>query len=420
MARGNLFAPLRHRQFAQLLFGQFLSNIGDGAFLVAVVTVMVVYRNSPGDLGLVLGVRSLVALLALIFGGVMADRFRRTRVMAFTDTVRAVFIGAVAFLPASAPLPLWLIVSTVAGAAAGVFLPAYQAVIPALVPEDALEASNALRVLSQRGALILGPSVGAALLAVGGLRVVFLIDAFTFVVSLATLFGIKEPVRVETAKRRNVLRSAGQGLRAVLDRPWMAWVIGSGTLQILLILTPLTVMIPIALHARGEDSIYGVVVGLRAAGAVAGTVFAARWRPQRRGLAAMCGPLTMLALIACLIVAVPPWLMLVAAFVTGTGPALFIVYWPTALQKAVPEDLRGRVFAFDQLGAYTLQPIGLALAPLAVVAWGLTWPAIIAAISLIVTTFVPLAVPGVADFATPPRRPAPTSPIQPTVSAEEA
>jgi MFS family permease len=416
MSGWRLLAPLRHRQFAQLLVGQFLSNIGDGAFLVAVVTVMVVDRDSPGDLGLVLGVRSLVALVALIFGGVLADRFRRTRVMAITDTVRAVFIGAVAFLPASAPLPLWLIVSTVAGAASGVFLPAYQAVIPVLVPEDALEASNALRVLSQRGALILGPSVGAGLLAAGGLRVVFGIDAFTFVVSLATLYGIREPARVGSAQRVNLLTSAGQGFRAVLDRPWMAWVIGSGTLQVLLILAPMTVMIPIALHARGQDSIYGVAVGLRAAGSVAGTVFAARWRPRRRGLAAMCGPLTMLALIGCLIVPVPAWLMLVAAFVTGTGPALFIVYWPTALQKAIPEDLRGRVFAFDQLGAYTLQPIGLALAPLAVVAWGLTWPAIIAAISLVLTTFIPLAVAGVADFATPHRR----STLPPEVPAQQA
>jgi hypothetical protein len=76
-------SPLRRRAYGQLLVGQFLSNIGDGAFLVAVVTVMVVHRDSPRDLGIVLAVRSLVSLVG---GGILADRFRRSRGMAVTDS----------------------------------------------------------------------------------------------------------------------------------------------------------------------------------------------------------------------------------------------------------------------------------------------------------------------------------------------
>jgi MFS family permease len=400
----RLLTPLRSRAFAQLVFGQFLSGIGDGAFLVAIVTVMVVQRQSATDLGVVLGTRSAVALVALLFGGVIADLARRTRIMAATDALRAVLVLLTAFTSPWAPLWVWVVFAALMGLASSAFQPAYQAAVPAFVPGEALEAGNALKVLSTRGALILGPSIGALLVSTGGVRLAFLVDAFTFMISLATLIGIKEPPHTTTAMRRNPLRAAGQGLRAVLDRPWIAWVIGSGTLQIMFVLAPVTIMIPLVLHSRQQDAIYGLVVGLRAAGSVLGTLFAAHWRPRRPGLAAMCGPLTMAVLIVFFVIPAPTWVILVAALISGTGPSLFIVYWPTALQRAIPEELRGRVFAFDQLGAYTLQPVGLVLAPLAVTALGFTAPTMIALAVLVVTTFVPLAIPGVTMFATPERR----------------
>lgn len=399
--RSRLLTPLRSREFSQLIFGQFLSGVGDGAFLVAVVTVMVVNRNSATDLGIVLGTRSAVALAAMFFGGVVADFARRTRIMAATDAVRGVLVLVAAFTSPFAPLWVWVAIAATIGLASSAFQPAYQAAVPAFVPSDALEAGNALKVLSTRGALILGPSIGALLVSTGGVRLAFLVDACTFMISLATLVGLKEPPHTTSAERRNPLRAAAQGLRAVLDRPWIAWVIGSGTLQIMFVLAPMTIMIPLVLHARHQDAFYGLVVGFRSAGSVIGTVAAAHWRPRRPGLAAMCGPLTMLILLAFFVIPAPAWAMLVAALLSGIGPSLFIVYWPTALQRAVPDELRGRVFAFDQLGAYTLQPVGLVLVPLAVAALGFTWPTIIAAVVLLVTTFVPLLIPGVTMFATP-------------------
>jgi hypothetical protein len=82
------------------------------------------------------------------------------------------------------------------------------------------------------------------------------------------------------------------------------------------------------------------------------------------GLAAMCAPLTtLLVLTAFFVVPAPSCVMVPAAFASGTGPSLLIVYWPTALQRGVPENLRDPVFAVEQLGGYVLQPIGLALTP---------------------------------------------------------
>lgn len=398
----RLVTPLRSRMFAQVLAGRSLSTLGEGALLVAIVTMMVVQRDSATDLGLLLGVRSAVALIALVFGGVIADMFHRIHIMAIADAVRLVLaLCTVLWVPTSAPLWIWAVIVAGIGLGTGAHQPAYQAVVPALVPDEALEAGNALRVLATRGALILGPSAGGLLVAVGDVRAVLVLYALTIAISLATLIGVREPDRRTAGTRQSPAALAAQGVRAVLDRPWIAWVIGSGTIQILAVITPMTVMIPLVLHARGQDELYGIVLGLRAAGSVLGTVLAAQWRPARPGLAAMCGPLTMLLLILFFVVPAPGWVILGAAFLSSVGPALFIVYWPTALQRAVPEDLRGRVFAFDQLGAYILQPIGLALAPLAVDAWGLTGPSVVAALVLVATTFIPLLVPGVATFATP-------------------
>jgi MFS family permease len=382
----DLWGPLRSIQFAQLIIGQFVSGIGDGIFLIALVEVMVTQRDSARDLGIILGVRSLVSLSAVIFGGVISDRFRRIHVMAITDAARMVVVLGAAFLPSMGPLGLWIVIAGLMGVGSAAFQPAYLAVVPSLVPSAQLQNGNALKMLAQRGALIIGPSAGALVLSFSSPRIAFLIDAGTFAVSLVSLIRIAEPPLSRRAKaNENILRSAALGFRTVLDRPWLAWLIGSATIQIFFVIAPLTVLIPIYLQSRHDTNLYGVVSGLRSAGIFAGIILAAGIRPRRSGLVAMCGTLTLLALFVPLIFAVPTWVMFVAAFVAGTGPSLFVVYWPTAIQRAVPETLRGRVFAVDQLGAYGLQPLSLALTPLAVTAVGVPAVAFAGAAVLIVT-----------------------------------
>ena len=167
----------------------------------------------------------------------------------------------------------------------------------------------------------------------------------------------------------------------------------------------MTISLPLILNERGSGHIYGLVLGARAVGAVAGTVFASRLRPQRPGVWAQLGPMTLLALLLCMLLPVPTPLFIVGGLVSGLGPSLFIVLWPTALQKAIAPELRGRVFAADQVGAFTFQPVGLAVAPLVASSLGFQTLLGVSVICLAVTTVAPLAVKGVTTLADPPGSP---------------
>lgn len=396
-----LLSPLRHRSFLRLWCGQLLSSVGDGIFTVALVDVMISERGSGKDLGLVLAVRSFVGLAVILYGGVLADRFRRTRVMAVADLLRGLAGLALAFLPFNSPLWYWAALAAVIGVGSGIFRPAYSVVIASLLPENELEAGNALRNLTLRAALIIGPSVGAFLIVSVGVHLAFLIDAATFLVSLLTLLGIREPAYASSASRRHAVREVLEGVRAVRERPWIGAVIVSGTLQVLLVLAPMTVMLPIVLRGRGHAETFGVLVALRSLGGLVGSLLAAQWRPRLPGLVAMCATLTLAAQLSCFLLPVPLWIFGLAMIISGFGPPMFLVYWPTALQRSVPIQLRGRVFALDELGAYTLEPVGFALAPLAIAAFGVAALTTAQAIALCLTALLPLAVPGVAQFATP-------------------
>jgi hypothetical protein len=401
MLRLAILSPLRQRSFLQLWCGQLLSSIGDGIFLVALIDVMITERSSAKDLGAVLSARSLVTLATILYGGVLADRFRRTRVMAAADLVRGVAGLMVAFLSYGAPLSYWIFLAAVIGAGSGIFRPAYSVLIGTLLPPDKLEAGNALRNLTLRMAQILGPSIGAVLIVTVGAHTAFLIDAVTFFVSMLTLLGIRESREPRRTAGRNALREALEGVRAVRERPWIGTVIVSGTIQVLLVLAPMMVMLPIVLRQRGAAEAYGFLVALRSVGGVGGALLAAQSRPRLAGLAAMCGPLTLWSQLLCFLIPVPLWVFGLAMVISGFGPPFFLVYWPSALLRAVPPDLRGRVFSLDELGAFTLEPVGLALTPAVVAGVGVIASAAGAGVVLVLTSLLPLLVPGVAHFAAP-------------------
>ena len=106
-----------------------LSSVGDGIFPI-VVAADVLRHRSPIDLGYVLGTESVALVAVALVGGVMADRFRRTRVMAVADLLR--LLGCLGFVLGAArgPLALMLACAAAMGLGSGLFRPAYNAVIP--------------------------------------------------------------------------------------------------------------------------------------------------------------------------------------------------------------------------------------------------------------------------------------------------
>src|SRR5881275_943379 len=167
---GNLFAPLRYRDFRVLWAGMTVSLVGDGVFLIAIAWETYALWNAPIALSIV-GIGMTVPTIAfLLVGGVVSDRHDRRRVMACADGLRAVAVGVLAVLVVTDALRLWELVALVAiyGAGTAFFTPAFEAIVPDLLPAEELPAANSLDQFVRPIALRLaGPFLGGALVAGG-------------------------------------------------------------------------------------------------------------------------------------------------------------------------------------------------------------------------------------------------------------
>ncbi|MFH8802631.1 MFS transporter [Streptomyces sp. NPDC017936] len=388
---------LRHARFRRVWCGQAASAVGDGVTLVALPGAVLAHHSTT-DLGLVLGAQSLALVAAALVGGVLADRFRRAGVMAAADLVRLATAVCFALGAARGPLPVALLLATVTGFAAGVFTPAFGALIPELVPEEDLPKANALRSITVRTGQVLGPSLGGLLLAAGTADTAFWADAGTFAASAVTLVGAggARPARAAGA---TLLRQAREGFAAVRERRWVLTIIVQGTLQLLLVMAPVAVLLPVILQERGQFTAYGPLVALQALGSVAGGMAIAAWSPRSPGTVAVLALGLLAGQLVCLLAGAPLVPLGASVIATGFGYAVFNVAWASALQRAIPAGMLGRVFAIDTLGTYGLQPAGLALAPVAASAFGngpVLWVGLAA---LTATTVIPLFQRDVRQFA---------------------
>jgi MFS family permease len=357
-------AALAHRGFRRLWIGQAMSAIGDQAYVVALAVLVIQSGGGASQLGLAMAGRAGSMVLFLLVGGVVADRLRRTHAMIAADAVRGLSVLAVAALGTDAPLAALIGLSLVIGAGEAFFRPAYGAVLPQLLPSEALATGNALGSVTTRAALLLGPALAGGLIATVGVRGALLLDAATFAVSLVTLATLRgiEPVRARDPGC-SALRDARDGLDAVRARPWLALVIAVCSVHLLFAIAPWLVLLPVvAEQSLGGTDTYTALLVVFGAGALVGALAIGRWRPRRPGVIALAGLVTSGLMLFAL--AGPASIGVVAAsvFLCGLGEQVFDVLWVTAVQRDVPNGLLGRVVSLDFTFSLALQPLGFALA----------------------------------------------------------
>ncbi len=193
-SRVNLLAPLRHRDFALLWTGQTASLIGDGVFLVAMAWQVYSIWNAPAALSMVGIAMTIPTLLLLLAGGVVSDRFDRRRVLIGADIVRGLAVGAMAVLSLAGALQLWHMFVLVAlyGAGTAFFGPAFDAIVPDLLPADQLAQANSLDQLVRPIAFrLVGPALGGWMVAGLGVGTAFALDSATFAISAAAVLSMR-------------------------------------------------------------------------------------------------------------------------------------------------------------------------------------------------------------------------------------
>ena len=193
---GGYRSALRGRDVRLLFGGLAISQTGSWAYNVALLAFVFDRTHSLGWVGAASVARYIPALLLSAYGGVIAERTERVRLMLSADLLCALWQILLAIVAASGgPAALALALAALTAATNVVYGPSVAATIPSVVGEDDLVAANALNATIDNLVVIAGPAVGAAVLLIGSPAAAFAVNAGSFVIS-ATLVS-----RIHTRSR---------------------------------------------------------------------------------------------------------------------------------------------------------------------------------------------------------------------------
>ena len=360
-----MLSALRSRAFRLLWLGQAVSVLGDGLVLVAIGLYVTRLTGDPADVGLVLAAYSLPLVSLLLIGGVIADRVPRRRLMIAADVVRGVVHGLLALLIATGTVRIWhmMVVGVLFGTAEAFFQPAYTGLVPQTVPEEEIQAAQALGGVSRELAAFVSPALATLLVLTVGGAAAFAVDAATFAVSALTLSRVRARPRGEAGEGGGLWRELLQGWSAVRDRAWVWATVAAFAVAVLVAYAPFFVLgAAVARHVYGSEAVFGLTNAAWGAGTVLGALAGARWRPRRPMLTGVLLGSMFPAEVALFGAGPPPWLLYPGTMVSGLAIGLFGVWWETALAQRIPPHLLSRVSAWDVMGSLALMPVGYLLA----------------------------------------------------------
>ena len=371
-SRVNLLAPLRHRDFRFLWAGMTISLVGDGIFLVAMAWQAYELWNSPAALSLI-GIGMTIPTIAFLLpAGILSDRFDRRSLMLYADTARALIIGALAVLAITGHLTFWELVVIVAlyGVGTAFFTPAFEAIVPDVVPAVDLPAANSLDQFIRPIALRLaGPALGGALVAWLGLGGAFALDAASFLASAVAIFLMRPPAHARSEHVQSSVGALKEGLVFVRQRVWLWGTLLSAAIAYLAFMGPAEVLLPYLvkneLNASASD--LGFVFAAGGVGAIlAALIMGQRGHPSR-DVTFMYATWTLATLaIAGYGLATASWQLMVACLLFNALETAGLIVWATIKQRHVPGSMLGRVSSLDWLISIGLLPLSFALtAPIA-------------------------------------------------------
>jgi DHA3 family tetracycline resistance protein-like MFS transporter len=370
IGRPRIFEPLGSRDFALLWTGMTVSLLGDGIYFVAIAWQVYELSNAPTALSIVGVAWTLPNVLLLLVGGVLSDRFERRRLMIVSDVVRAGAIGTIGVLSVTGQLELWHLLVLVAfyGAGEALFAPAFQAIVPELVPQEHLVQANSLDMLMRPlGAQLVGPAVGGILVAALGAGTAFLIDAATFGVSAVCLLAMRPrplPPRTTELGVRTALGDLAEGFRFVRAHAWLWRTLVAAGVSLLFFFGPIQVLLPYIVKNElgGSSSDFGIALAAVGVGSILGAIVMGRRGVPRRQLTVMYLAWAIgIGLIAVIGIAGALWQIVLASIIRGIGATVGLVLWMTLIHTRVPRELLGRVSAFDWMMSLSLIPVSYAL-----------------------------------------------------------
>ena len=370
--RMRALRPFESRDYRLLFMAVGIEVFGTGMWTIVMVFQVLALDDSPLALSAVATGMSLGLFLFSIFGGVVADRFSKRKIIITVQGLTAAMMTGVAALSMTGTIELWHVgaASFVMGAGSAFFYPAYSAYLPQVLPPEQLLAANglegALRPSMGQG---LGPALGGVIVglffpAIGAV-IVAGCYAIAFVITLFLRHRDEAMRSAQPEDRPGVWGDLRAGVKYVVHTRWLLWTLIFGSSLALIVQGPIEVLLPFLTRERFDDAeaTFGFLLATYGIGGAIGSLTVSSLKLPRRYLTFMilCWgggtlPLVLIGAATNLIV------MLAALFVVGAATGAGVVIWGTLLQRLVPIEMIGRVASLDFFVSIAFMPVSIAIA----------------------------------------------------------
>ncbi|MDE3203267.1 MAG: MFS transporter [Acidobacteriota bacterium] len=358
-------SPLRHRDFALLWSAALLSNIGSWMQTVAVGILVTARTGQPGWTGLVAAAGFLPIGLLSPIGGVMADRVDRRSWLFLTtcgETAFAAALAATTWSGRASPALVTLLVLG-GGASAAIGFPAFQAMMPDLVPGAELTAAISLSSAQFNLGRVVGPALAGVAIVAGGYRLAFFLNALSFLAVLVAVRLVRLPARRGAVDATGLWPRLAAGARATVADPPARFAVALISV-VALTASPFIALVPAMALEVFHSRSYGtsILVTAQGIGAVGGalalTPLVARFGRRRVLIADLVAVGTFLILYG----AAPDlWLGTVTLVLVGASYIGVLAGGNTIVQLYAPAALRGRMLGIYMMALGILYPVGALL-----------------------------------------------------------
>jgi MFS family permease len=402
------WSPFRYHTFTVLWIAMLLSNIGGWMHDVGAGWLMTTMNPSPLMVSLVQAATTLPVFLLVLPAGALADIVDRRRLLLIAKvymTLLAAGMGVVVLAGSMTPVAL-LVFTLALGAGTALINPAWQAIVPQLVPRQELASAVALNSVGINISRAIGPALAGVAIASLGLASPFLMNAVSFLAVIGALLWWVQPTRLPRqlpAERWAAAMRAG--LRYARASKPLKWTLGRA-IAFLVFASAYWALLPLIAREQlgGGAELYGVLVTCIGAGAVAGATVLPRLRKRygagRLVLVSSIGTAAVLAVFA---LAREPAIVAGACVLAGATWIAALSSFNVSAQMSLPDWVRARglaIFSAVQFGSLAL---GSTLWGQAAAELGIPTALLIAAggalVSGVLTGRVPLQAGGELDLA---------------------
>jgi predicted MFS family arabinose efflux permease len=357
----RVFKAFTYRDFSLLWAGAFTSSVGTWMQSVAQSWLVFTISGNAAYLAWAAVLQDSPFLAFSLFGGVLADRMDRRRILLLSQVVQLSSAFLLAYLVYTNRVEVWmiLVLSFVVGLAMSFGGPAYQALVPTLVDKEDLPNAVALNSIQFNLARVIGPVLAGVAFYKLGAAACFGLNGLSFFAVIVALLMLRRGAPTAAASG-SVLQNLKAGLSAAHNDRALRGLIGLAFVGSLCAF-PLLTFLPVFAKDvfKGDVKVLSYFLAVFGLGAVCGAIGAAGFgHVKRRGAVAVAMQMTFGALMIVFALSRAKWLSFGMLFFAGAALMIVFAMFMTLVQTNVDDAMRGRVVSVYSLAFRGAMPLG--------------------------------------------------------------